>query len=112
MNKFMMSVLLAASVACAYAQAPANPVPGRRGGERPQHQLTPEQRQARRERAVAQRKERQETARKNVVAMLVEAGLDEEKAKAVAEKIEKFYFPHPFPNPMAGGHRRPRPEAK
>ena len=112
MKKIMMMALLACAT-CAFADDPAPKAKAPEGGRaRQQQQLTPEQRKERRERFMEQMKQRQAALQAKVVDALKEAGLDEEKAKATAEKIQKIYSEGRPARPMNGGARRPRPEAK
>ncbi len=108
----MTSALLACALSVCAADAPAKPAdgPARKPDAAQRQRPTQEEMQARREKALAMMKARQEAVRTKVVAALREAGLDEAKAAETAEKIQRIYMESRMPrHAMAEGRRPPRP---
>jgi len=132
MKKLMFAMCLAGAL-CAFSAEEAK-APKAEGGapakremrQRPQRQpMTEEQIKERREKFMAMIKERQAAQQQKVVDALKEAGLDEAKAKATAEKIQKIYMEGRMGpggrsmgpggrgmGPGPRGPRGPRPEPK
>ena len=104
MKKIMMALCLVGAL-CAFSQDDQTPPPARREGARRGEfqRLTPEQRKERMEKFRAEMKARHEATQKKIVATLVEAGLDEAKAKETMEKIEKIYAEGRPMRPGMGG---------
>lgn len=101
MKKIMIAMCLAGALCAFSADEDAAPkaegqAPARcemRGQQRPQRQMTEEQRkqfEARREKFMADMKARREASQKKMIDVLKEAGLDEAKAKEALEKIQKI----------------------
>lgn len=110
MKKLMIALCLVGSL-CAFSQEGA---PKPEGGDRPQ--MLQEQRKAMREKFQVQMKARRAATQAKVVGILTAAGLDEAKAKDVADQIEKTYMAaHPGRRPGgpgAGGQHGRRPGAR
>lgn len=95
MKKMMMAAILASAMCmfgadAAPAAAPAPTKQPAPAAARPK--MTPEQREAFREKMMAARKARQAERQVKVTEVLKEAGLTDEQAKAAADKIEAIYL--------------------
>jgi acyl-CoA reductase-like NAD-dependent aldehyde dehydrogenase len=104
--KKMITTLCLVGALCAFSQDNQTPPARREGPRRGEFQkLTPEQRKERMEKFRAEIKARRDATQKKVVSTLMEAGLDEAKAKDTAEKIEKIYLEGRRMRPGMGGPR-------
>ena len=89
MKKIMIAMCLAGALCAFSADEEAAPKPEARRPAMGQR-MTPEQMKEIREKMQAEMKARREATQKKIVDALKEAGLDEDKAKETAEKIEKI----------------------